>query len=163
MEKAKARLVLDELCQSIGGDWLLIGGTLVQLWYNGARSTEDIDLLHIAHSSKSKELAQNDLFRFSMSRLGIGPEEINLSCEFFVKELAGWEEEIILFQMGAAGRIFRPSLTLFCALKARRGSELDWEDVSTALKKEEFSLLKWERLLAWLSPDQLARLKAFQS
>jgi hypothetical protein len=44
MEISKIRKILDELCQTIGGDWLLVGGALLQLEINGNRATEDIDV-----------------------------------------------------------------------------------------------------------------------
>lgn len=47
METAKLTQMLDILCQEIGGDWLLTGGSLVRFDIDPARGTEDIDLVNI--------------------------------------------------------------------------------------------------------------------
>ena len=159
MEKTKSEKILDELCQNIGGEWLLIGGTLIQLQYDGERSTEDIDLVHISHAEKSKEFLQNELFRFVQRCWGIGPEHINLSAEFFVHELAGWQAELVPLKDGPKGRIFQPSLTLLIALKARRGSELDLQDIQTAIKKQGLRALDETKLERWVPETKLKQLK----
>ena len=46
-------------------------------------------------------------------------------------------------------------LTLFCALKARRGSELDLQDIEIALISEGSIRLDREKLSSWLSPKKL--------
>lgn len=160
MEKAKTEQILEKLCQEIGGDWLLVGGTLVQLYYDGARSTEDIDLVQISHPSKSREVAQNELFQFTQKSWGMGPEYVNLSVEFFVRDLPGWESEVRLLKTGSQGRIFRPSLTLFCALKARRGSELDLQDIQVAIQKEGLRELNREKLKGWVPESKLSGIES---
>jgi hypothetical protein len=160
VEKAKVEQVLDEICQKIGGDWLLVGGALVQLHYNSDRATEDMDLVHISHPGKSKEVVQDELFRFTLKNWGMGPEFINLSVDFFVRQFKGWESELVLLREGTKGRIFRPSLTLFCALKASRGSELDLRDVKAALKSEGLDALDTAKLTNWLPPEKLEAVKA---
>ena len=47
MEHQTIEKLLALLCQEIGGDWLLAGGSLIQLEVNDARATEDIDLVNI--------------------------------------------------------------------------------------------------------------------
>ena len=160
MEKAKTEQILEQLCQKIGGDWLLVGGTLVQLCYDGGRSTEDIDLVQIAHPSRSKESLQDELFRFTLNTWQMGPEYINLSADFFVRDLKGWESELLLMKHGPVGRIFRPSITLFAALKLRRASELDINDIKAALTKEGSAHLDFEKLNFWLSPKKIELLKS---
>src|SRR4051812_34259178 len=120
MEKEISSAIIDRICQSIGGKWLILGGALVQLYYNGERATEDLDLVSMGHPEKSKEILQNDLFQFALKNFQMGPEFMNLAVEFFLKDLQGWENEIILFKKGDVGEVYRPSLTLFCALKIRR-------------------------------------------
>lgn len=154
MDKSKVDKILRELSQNIGGDWVLLGGTLVQLQYNGERATEDIDLAFIKHPSLSKDATQNQLFQFTLKHLGMGPEFINLSVEFFLRRFAGWEAELILLQTGPKGRIFRPSLSLFCALKAERGSELDATDVLSAIRNESATNLDYSKIKKWLPPEK---------
>jgi hypothetical protein len=135
MENEKIEAILDEICQKIGGEWLLVGGCLVQLEYDGARATEDIDLIHIFDPAKTSVKAQDELFK-AASQLGLDPESVNSAAGFFVSELPGWEDELEEWRHGPAGRVLKPSLTLFVALKLARGSEIDLQDISSAVRKE---------------------------
>ena len=159
MEKAKADRIFEEICQNIGGDWLLIGGTLVQFAYDGERATEDIDLVQIRHAEKSKEAAQNELFKFTLAQWGFGPEFVNTAAEFFVNQFDGWQSEIKVMKEGPKGRIFRPSITLFCATKLRRGSDLDLDDIRTALRKKDSPKLDFQLLARWLPTNKLETLR----
>ena len=159
MEKAKTDRILEELCQNIGGDWLLLGGTLVQLIYDGERATEDIDLVHISHPTASRESVQNSLFQFTHKEWGIGSEFVNLSVEFFLNELSGWQTEVLPYRRGPRGQVLRPSLTLFCALKLRRGTELDLADIRSAVAKEGVQAFNWDKLHIWLTALQRQTLK----
>lgn len=49
MEAAKVEALIEDICQNVGGEWLLLGGSLVQLEYDGGRATADIDLLSLGH------------------------------------------------------------------------------------------------------------------
>jgi hypothetical protein len=135
MDNEKIEAILDEVCQKIGGDWLLVGGCLVQLEYDGARATEDIDLVHVSDPTKSAVKAQDELFKAAF-QLGLDPESVNSAASFFVSELPGWEGELREWRHGPAGRVLKPSLTLFVALKLARGSDIDLQDIASAVRKE---------------------------
>jgi len=154
MEISKIRKILDELCQTIGGDWLLVGGALVQLEINGNRATEDIDLALIASPVKSEAVLQTELFRFSMQNLQVGPESLNLAVTPFLTDLPNWQDERKLLLTGTAGNIYRPTLTLFIALKMKRGTTIDLSDIREALKKWPASELNEARLKVWLPKER---------
>jgi hypothetical protein len=135
MENEKIEAVLNEVCHKIGGDWLLVGGCLVQLEYDGGRATDDIDLIYVSDPKKSAIQAQDELFQAAF-RLGLDPESVNSAASFFVSELPGWEGELREWRQGPAGRILKPSLALFTALKLARGSEIDLQDIASAVRKE---------------------------
>ena len=158
---AKTEEILNRLCQEIGGEWLLVGGTLVQLHYDGERATEDIDLVHMSHPTKSRETTQNELFQFTLKKWGLGPEVVNLSAEFFVNQMQGWQREIVPLKKGPSGTVFRPTLTLFCALKMQRASELDLRDIRAALRKSAGESLNFELLSKWLSAEKVHTLRSF--
>jgi hypothetical protein len=157
MEISKIRKILDELCQTIGGDWLLVGGALVQIEFNEQRATEDIDLALIASSGKSEAVLQTELFRFSMNALQIGPESVNLAVTPFLNDIPGWRDECKLLQAGAAGNIYRPTLTLFIALKMKRASSIDLSDIREALKHWPSNELNEMKLQSWLTPDRFQK------
>lgn len=135
MQSANIEALLDEICQKIGGDWLLLGGSLVLLEYDGARATEDIDLVQIRASGKSEVKAQDELFQAAF-RLGMDPESVNSAARFFVGEFKGWEHEIRELRRGSAGCVYKPTLTLFVASKLSRATETDLRDIELAIQKE---------------------------
>ncbi len=135
MEAAKIEALLEKICQEIGGDWLLVGGSLVQIEYDGQRATEDIDLVPISHPSLSDVRAQDALFKAAKT-LGLDPENVNSAARFFVREFPEWQLEVVSFREGPSGRVFRPTLTLFVALKLKRGTEVDLGDIRAAVRKE---------------------------
>jgi hypothetical protein len=157
MEISKIRKILEELCQTIGGDWLLVGGALVQIEFNEQRATEDIDLALIASSSKSEAVLQTELFRYSMNELQIGPESVNLAVTPFLNDISGWRDECKRLQVGVAGNIYRPSLTLFIALKMKRASSIDLSDIREALNHWPSDELDEKKLQSWLMPDRFQK------
>jgi hypothetical protein len=162
MEISKIRKILDNLCQKIGGDWLLVGGALVQLEINGQRATEDIDLALISCADKSEAVLQTELFRFSMNDLQVGPETLNLAVTPFLNDLAGWQKECKLLMSGPVGNIYRPTLSLFIALKMKRASTIDLADIRDALKKWPAQELDESKLGLWLKPEQLKKYLAIK-
>ena len=153
MESSKISKILDYLCQNVGGDWLLVGGALVQIELNAERATEDIDLALISHPTKSEAVAQNELFQYSMKQLQIGPESINLAVTPFLNGFLNWQSECKVLKSGSNGIIYRPNLTLFIALKLGRASAIDLKDIRLALEKFPHEELHEDRLKSWLSPQ----------
>jgi hypothetical protein len=133
MDAAKLTAILDEICQKVGGKWLLTGGALIQLQADAARATEDVDLVAISHETLSPVAAQNELFKAAI-RSGLGPESVNSAAGFFVAQVPGWQNHLIEIQSGACGTIYRPSLTLFTILKLGRGTEVDLLDIAAAVQ-----------------------------
>jgi hypothetical protein len=132
MESKTIDGVLTYLCEELGGDWFLTGGTLVRLNFDASRGTEDIDLVRIRHQTLSDDVAKDRLFQWLIAR-GLGPEWVNSAVEPFVREVPDWEKNVILLRSGSRGNIFRPNLTLFVYLKIRRGTEVDITDISKAV------------------------------
>ena len=135
LETSKIQGIIDDLCHKIGGDWLLVGGSLVQLEYQGARATEDIDLIHLRHPHLSEVRSQDELFKAAYNR-GLSPESVNSAARFFVSELKNWESQIVVLKKGPLGCVYKPNLTLFIALKLSRATETDLCDIEFAIKKE---------------------------
>jgi hypothetical protein len=159
METSKLRRILEQLSHEIGGDWLLVGGALVQLELNAERATEDIDFALISSTEKTQEKLLTELFRFSMTELHLGPESLNTAVSPFLEELPGWRDECKLLMSGPAGSIYRPSLSLFLALKIRRSSTIDIEDMKAALKGWPKSELDLPKLQGWLRTEQFTKLQ----
>lgn len=152
--------ILTYLCEELGGDWLITGGTLVRLEFDSNRGTEDVDLVRLRHSTLSDEAAKTQLFRWLIDR-GLGPEWVNSAVEPFVREVPEWEKETLILREGRKGRLFRPNLTLFIYLKLRRGTEIDLQDISKAIPScpEGFDEKKLNR---WSNPQVIARFARFR-
>jgi hypothetical protein len=133
VEAGQWAAISEHLCENLGGDWLLTGGTLVRLLFDAGRGTEDIDLARVAHPELSPERALTELYLF-LRTLGLGPEIVNAAVEPFVHEVPDWRGELVTIRQGARGRIFRPTLTLFSYLKLRRGTPIDLEDIRAAVR-----------------------------
>jgi hypothetical protein len=147
MESKTIDEILNYLCEELGGEWLITGGSLVRLSFDAQRGTEDLDLVRISHKDLSDDAAKNQLFKWLIAR-GLGPEWVNSAVEPFVQEISDWKSELVFFKKGAKGIIFRPNLTLFIYLKLRRGTEIDLLDIQKAIPKcpegfNESKFLKW--------------------
>ncbi len=148
METSKITAVIDEICQKIGGSWLLTGGGLVQLHFKAERATEDVDLVPIHHDRLSDVAAQNQLFQ-SAIRLGLGPENVNSAAQFFVNQIPDWKSHVVLLKSGAEGSVYRPDLTLFIVLKLHRATPIDLEDIASAVQalgKSEFNFENFKKM-----------------
>ncbi len=160
MESKTLAEILGYLCDELGGDWLLTGGSLVRLEFDATRGTEDVDLVRIRHPELSDEAARNALFRWLIDR-GLGPEWVNSAVEPFVREIKDWQNELVPIRKGRRGALFRPSLTLFVYLKLRRGSEVDCEDIRRVAPQCPEGLNE-ARLLSWMSEALRKRFAALR-
>ena len=153
--------ILKFLCDELGGDWFLTGGSLVRLEFDAQRGTEDMDLVRIRDELQSEERSRTRLFQWLMQNQ-LGPEWVNTAVEPFVKRVPNWENEVIELRSGKLGRVFRPNLTLFIYLKLGRGTSADWKDIEKAIPHcpEGFN---WNKFESWATEKirlQIPRLSA---
>lgn len=154
--------ILTYLTDQLGGDWLLAGGSLVRLVFDGSRGTEDIDLARMRESPHlSRDAALASLYQKLIAD-GLGPEWVNTALEPFVAAVPDWMDHVVLLKEGGMGRIFRPTLTLFAFLKLRRGTDIDMQDVRAAARAcpEKFDE---HQFMAWADPLLQARYLAAKS
>ena len=137
--------ILTFLCEELGGDWFLTGGSLVRLKFDAHRGTEDMDLVRIRDELQSEERSRTRLFEWLMQH-NLGPEWVNTAVEPFVKRVPNWESEVIELRAGRIGRVFRPNLTFFIYLKLGRATSADWKDIEKAIPHclEGFDWKKFE-------------------
>jgi hypothetical protein len=130
VDRQRIEQVVQAVADRLDGEWLLVGGSLVALWIDGRRTTEDVDLVPV-RGSKDARLA---LFGLAAD-LGLPVEALNSAADFFVERIKGWTDEIEVLRRGKRGTVYRPSATLFLLLKARRLSEADLADCLALLEK----------------------------
>src|SRR5206468_307754 len=123
LDAARIDALLQSVVDRLPGDWLLIGGGLVALWLDGRRTTEDVDLVGIEGTGADR------LSLLGLAHdLGLPIEALNSAADFFVYRIPDWRAQIEPFRSGRAGRIFRPTPTLFLLLKLARLSSRDLDD-----------------------------------
>jgi hypothetical protein len=142
--------VLAAMVEHLEGEWLLVGGALVALWLEPRRVTEDIDLV-------SLETSQEQRFRLMefAAAAGLPIEAVNSAADFFVRRIAGWEQEIELFRSGSRGKIYRPTPTLFLLLKIGRLSDQDLADCRTVIARARAETLALDAARILASLEQL--------
>jgi len=113
------------MSQELEGEWILIGGSLLLALGISNRVTIDIDLIPINEATNKDSLK---LMNISTS-LNMPPETINLSSEYFLKKIDGWEKELILLQQTGKCTLYRPTKKLFRQLKEARGTSTDLLDI----------------------------------
>lgn len=114
--------------QKLKGDWVVIGGALLPLLNINHRVTVDIDIVPIEKTDQQLELMR------IAEKIGVPVEAINPAATFYLKEIKGFNKELILFHEGKNARIFRPSLNLYMQLKLKRLTVSDAEDLMHYIK-----------------------------
>lgn len=110
--------------ESLDGEWLLIGGTLLPALGVDIRSTVDIDFIGLG----KKEAAQSlELMELSES-LKLPIETVNQAAAFFLNKIGYDKENLLVLHKGKKATIYRPSAELFFKLKIGRLSETDAMD-----------------------------------
>lgn len=115
---------------TVEGDWVVIGGTVLPLLGAGDRATLDIDLIPVGEASQSDIL---DLMGIA-EQMGIPVEAVNQAGAYFLKKIPDFEDHLILLLEGSRARIFRPDPTLYIRTKVHRLSESDLEDCLAFLR-----------------------------
>lgn len=133
LDAATIQAVVHEAAETVTGDWIVIGGTVLPLLGADYRTTLDIDLIPLGDAPQSEILALMDI----ADRQGLPVETINQAGGFFLKRIPGYAEHTVLVHQGSSARIFRPDATLFVLLKLPRLSQSDLEDC--------LALLRWAR------------------
>jgi len=145
IERKKLDALLSQVCENIGGDWVLLGGALALLSFDDTRMTEDIDLFARDQAKAPEKLRK--LFAEGRS-LGLNEEQLNSAASFFFGEIPSWQEELVLLRSEKNGRIWRPTLTALAYMKLKRGSRIDLQDIRNATEafgKEEFDFKKFRK------------------
>ncbi len=145
MDNEQLKLALERICQNLGGDWLLLGGSLVRTDLDATRGTHDLDIVRVPQNDNTQD--QTNLI-LEMKKVGLSPEQVNSAVLFFLKQFKGWETEVRELLKFKGGRILRPTLTLFAFLKLGRATPIDIEDLKKAISKwgkSEFNSLVFGR------------------
>lgn len=116
--------------ETLKGDWLLVGGTVLPALGHEYRVTTDIDLVSLKNSSQSESLKLMEI----AEKLGLPIESINQAAAFFVHKQLDLEKHLIELQRGKKAVIYRPDGVLFLRLKTARMTETDLDDCLRYLK-----------------------------
>ncbi len=125
------------------GDWVLLGGSLLGLLNISKRQTLDIDIISISPSDSNETLK---LMKIA-DDMKIPPEAINQAAAFYLRNLDGWQDRLVLLKQSKLCKIYRPDASLYILLKLKRNSQTDQEDIkvmiSFAHEQQEPIDFKW--------------------
>ncbi|WP_447970518.1 hypothetical protein [Nitrospira sp. M1] len=126
--KAISKELLDRFfelaSEKISGEWVLLGGSVLPYLGRPIRATVDIDL---ATTSLRAGEHQLELMEIAES-LSLPVEAVNTAAEFFVRKIAGFENNLVRMYFKGDFSVYRPNVNLFIQLKLPRLSESDLED-----------------------------------
>ena len=134
-------LFLKNILEQIDCDWLIIGGSLLVLLRASERATTDIDICSLGELTNERRLQLMDIALQS----GLPIEAINPAADFFLKQIPGWKESLILFKSGTNGNLYRPSIELYFKLKLNRSSQSDILDCISFLDWHKKNLIPYNR------------------
>lgn len=106
------------------GDWVVIGGSVLQLVGAGYRVTNDIDLAGPENATQKDSVILMEI----AEELGLPVEAINQAGAFFLSKIPHWKKMSVLHYEGKNADFYRPNSTLFLLLKIPRLSESDLTD-----------------------------------
>jgi hypothetical protein len=150
VDRQRIDAVVQAVADRLDGEWLLVGGSLVALWIDARRTTEDVDLVPVRGGNDAR-----------MALLGLAAdlklpvEALNSAADFFVERIPRWTDEIAILRKGSRGTVYRPSPTLFVLLKIRRLSEEDLADCVAMLDKAAKESLPFDAVRVVREMDSL--------
>jgi hypothetical protein len=130
LDAATIRAVIHEAADTVTGDWIVLGGTVLPLLEAGYRTTLDIDLIPLGDAPQSQILILMGI----AERHGLPVETINQAAGYFLRRVPRYLEHTVLLHEGSRARIYRPDPTLFVLLKLPRLSQSDLEDCLAFLR-----------------------------
>ena len=113
------------------GEFVLLGGSVLQLLGITDRTTIDIDISHRDINKADSQIVQ--LMEVALE-LNLPVESINQAASFYLYKLDGWQNHIVEVFSGERCRFFRTDATLFVQLKLGRLSEVDLADCIDMIK-----------------------------
>lgn len=140
LDQDRIKEIVEAVADRVGGDWLLVGGGLVALWFYNRRVTENIDIVSFSDKTDARyaimEVAE---------ALGLPIEAVNSPADFFVRRIPDWKKQTEVLYRGREGVIQRPTPTLFLLLKVQRLSEQDFIDCEMLLAEVRKQKLDLDR------------------
>ncbi len=109
---------------TLNGNWVLIGGTVLPLLEVDYRATVDIDLISTIPTQQNQTLKLMEI----AENLGLPIESVNQAAAFFLYRIKDFNHHLLLLHQGKTCKIFRPNLYLYVLLKLKRFSESDCSD-----------------------------------
>ncbi len=135
MKTLEIKSLLREVCHEIGGEWLMVGGAFILLEYDEHRPVKNVDLVPILHPNLSFVEAEYALMT-AAARLKFDPQVVTVNTKDYLDTFPGWPEEALEWRKGKVGSVAKPSLALLVAMKLKRGSTVDLNDLKLAVEKE---------------------------
>lgn len=116
--------------ETLSGNWVLLGGTVLPALGVEHRTTTDIDFVGLSEKEKLQQIRVMQI----AEDLGLAVESINAAASYFFSKAKPQKEDLVCLHQGKSATIFRPSATFYILLKLQRFSESDQLDCVEMLK-----------------------------
>lgn len=151
MKKIDNKLLMaftNKAVNRLSGDWIIIGGSVLQLLNIDVRVTTDIDIAGPDSATQKDTLTLMDI----ATEIGLPVEAINQAASYFLYKIPVWQSSLVLVQAGKLGRILRPNTDLFIKLKLARLTPSDLDDCLAMLhyakqQKEQIDAKSLQKLI----------------
>lgn len=130
LDEQTLKAFIDRAADTVSGDWVVIGGTVLPLLGEGTRPTLDIDLIPVGEAPQSEII---DLMEIAED-LGLPVETVNQAGAYFLRKISDYQDHLMLLHEGKTARIYRPDTTLFVLTKVGRLMESDLQDCLAFLR-----------------------------
>jgi hypothetical protein len=120
---------VQEAADQLAGDWVIVGGSVLQLLNIDIRVTTDIDLAGPENATQKDTLTLMEI----AADLGLPVEAINQAASYFLFKIPDWQSSLVLVKDGKRGRVLRPNASLFIKLKLPRLTASDLDDCMAML------------------------------
>jgi hypothetical protein len=129
--------------ESLTGEWVIIGGTVMAVLGIEYRVTVDIDFVNLKNKSSNSDSLK---LMGIAEQLGLPIESINQAGAYFLSKINDVQDHLVVIKETKSCKIYRPDVYLFVKLKLGRFTQTDLEDCLVMIQhhQEEFQSSKKE-------------------
>jgi hypothetical protein len=141
MNQKTMKKFIEIASETLTGEWVVIGGTVMAVLGIDYRVTVDIDFVNL----KNKNTNTDSLMLMEIAeKLGLPVESINQAGAYFFSKITDAEDHLVVIKKTSCCTIYRPDVYLFVKLKLGRFTQTDLDDCLVMIKhhKEEFQAVK---------------------
>lgn len=130
INKLLLKKFLKSALESLTGEWVLMGGTVLPLLKIEHRVTTDIDFVGLSKPTQEETLKLMEI----SEKLGLPIESINQAAAYFLFKIPNFKQHLVILERTQKTTVYRPDMILYVELKLPRLSESDLMDCIEYIK-----------------------------